>query len=172
MNTANFLILVGFVVSAHATSYARPPRCLKPPAVGRCKAKVPRWYYDPSSNKCKLFIYGGCEGNNNRFQYEVGCLKTCLPGVPTKPVCSLHPPKRTCKAGVHTWSFDWQAGGCRFFLHGDCNKNDNRFKTCLDCMNRCSGTKPKNAQRICEKLTVEVIKKYGDVLRPILGGRE
>ncbi|XP_077521586.1 amblin-like [Amblyomma americanum] len=172
MNIANFLILIGFLVSAQAASYQTPPGCLKLPAVGPCKAKFPRWYYDPSNKKCKAFIYGGCGGNSNRFHTEVKCQEACLPGAPVRPVCSLKPPKGNCGRRVYSWAFDSNAGRCGFFLHGECKRNANNFRSCLECMGRCSGMQPGKAQKLCLKLTAEVIEKYGNRLRPIVGGPE
>ena len=36
-----------------------------------------RFYYDSADGKCKLFTYGGCGGNGNRFDTEVACLEAC-----------------------------------------------------------------------------------------------
>jgi len=33
--------------------------------------------FNPSSNKCEQFIYGGCGGNENRFKNEEECLTKC-----------------------------------------------------------------------------------------------
>uniref|UniRef100_A0A672MY57 Collagen, type XXVIII, alpha 2a n=1 Tax=Sinocyclocheilus grahami TaxID=75366 RepID=A0A672MY57_SINGR len=80
-------------VSTHSTSVnvnAKPrpvvikesapldPRCLLGLSQGSCRDYVIRWYYDKQANSCAQFWYGGCQGNDNRFQTEEGCKKTCV----------------------------------------------------------------------------------------------
>ncbi|KAH9627841.1 hypothetical protein HF086_001737, partial [Spodoptera exigua] len=36
-----------------------------------------RYYYDVNANECKVFIYGGCGGNQNRFQTHSLCMERC-----------------------------------------------------------------------------------------------
>uniref|UniRef100_A0A023FXT0 Putative bilaris n=1 Tax=Amblyomma parvum TaxID=251391 RepID=A0A023FXT0_AMBPA len=172
MKTPYLLILLGFLVSAQAASYETPQRCLKPPAVGPCKAKHGMWYYDPSKKACKGFIYGGCKGNSNRFGSEVKCQQTCLPGAPLKPVCSLKPAKGPCKARVFSWAYDSAADRCRLFVYGGCKGNANNFRNCIECMDRCSGKESKKAMKLCFKLTAREMKKYGIVRHPVVEGPE
>nr|CAH8853326.1 unnamed protein product [Trichobilharzia regenti] len=56
--------------------------CLLKPDTGRCRAAIPSYYYDPSSNTCKVFTYGGCGGNGNRFPSKEACEKACNCGKP------------------------------------------------------------------------------------------
>ena len=35
------------------------------------------WYYDGSVKECRQFEYGGCEGNENRFNTQFECQATC-----------------------------------------------------------------------------------------------
>ncbi|CAG9804963.1 unnamed protein product [Chironomus riparius] len=44
---------------------------------GTCRADKPRWYYDASSKSCRLFTYGGCNGNANNFHTEADCMAKC-----------------------------------------------------------------------------------------------
>lgn len=53
------------------------------PDTGPCEESIPRWYYDPLSEKCGRFTYGGCEGNKNNFEQEETCMKICS-GVTSK----------------------------------------------------------------------------------------
>lgn len=50
---------------------------MQAPASGLCLAYFPSFYYDPSTETCKTFIYGGCQGNENRFLTEAQCLAEC-----------------------------------------------------------------------------------------------
>ena len=33
--------------------------CLQPKVIGRCRASMPRYYFNEMEKKCDLFIYGG-----------------------------------------------------------------------------------------------------------------
>ena len=50
---------------------------MMPKVVGPCLAEIPRFYYDKCEDKCKLFLYGGCEGNGNNFESMTECEKKC-----------------------------------------------------------------------------------------------
>ena len=51
--------------------------CRLPPDIGPCKGRFPRWFYNSSSSKCELFVYGGCHGNKNQFGTLNECIKSC-----------------------------------------------------------------------------------------------
>ena len=38
------------------------PNCELEPDSGPCEAAITKYYYDSSEDKCKEFIYGGCQG--------------------------------------------------------------------------------------------------------------
>uniref|UniRef100_A0A158R5U1 Papilin n=1 Tax=Syphacia muris TaxID=451379 RepID=A0A158R5U1_9BILA len=58
---------------------SKPWLCMLPKEVGRCRASFIQYYYDKESNQCVEFIYGGCEGNQNRFNTREECQEVCLP---------------------------------------------------------------------------------------------
>ncbi|XP_048353999.1 actinia tenebrosa protease inhibitors-like [Sphaerodactylus townsendi] len=51
--------------------------CKKPPQSGKCLAYYERYYYNSTTHSCEMFVYGGCEGNNNRFHTKLECLMVC-----------------------------------------------------------------------------------------------
>ncbi len=51
--------------------------CYLPRKPGFCSEKLPKWYYDTSENKCMPFYYSNCDGNDNRFNSQEECDKTC-----------------------------------------------------------------------------------------------
>lgn len=51
--------------------------CNLPRAGGDCEAYIPSFGFDPHSQTCVPFIYGGCGGNDNRFRSLAECEATC-----------------------------------------------------------------------------------------------
>ncbi|KAF9417178.1 hypothetical protein HW555_005689 [Spodoptera exigua] len=56
---------------------SRASYCGLQPNAGLCMSLLQRYYYDVNANECKLFIYGGCGGNQNRFQTHSLCMERC-----------------------------------------------------------------------------------------------
>ena len=54
-----------------------PEHCELIPDSGSCSATLRRWYFDSVTGDCKTFIWGGCDGNNNRFRSRRQCERRC-----------------------------------------------------------------------------------------------
>ncbi|KAM6912153.1 kunitz-type protease inhibitor 1a [Xenentodon cancila] len=53
-------------------------RCTEPPDTGNCRESNTKWYYDPFQEDCLRFNYGGCAGNENRFESKDSCKRFCF----------------------------------------------------------------------------------------------
>ncbi|KAM9356248.1 kunitz-type protease inhibitor 1a isoform 1-T1 [Pholidichthys leucotaenia] len=68
-------------------------RCTAPPSPGTCRNGVTKWYYSPHSKQCSRFNYGGCEGNENRFEDKDSCERICE-GITEKDIFIIGPKAR------------------------------------------------------------------------------
>ncbi|KHJ40939.1 Kunitz/Bovine pancreatic trypsin inhibitor domain protein [Trichuris suis] len=55
--------------------------CKLPMSFGSGNAQLQRFYFDVSSQKCLMFIYGGIKGNQNNFPSKEACEETCTGSV-------------------------------------------------------------------------------------------
>lgn len=46
--------------------------------IGRCKAKILKYFFKSTSGKCDQFYYGGCGGNENNFETKEECEQSCI----------------------------------------------------------------------------------------------
>ncbi|CAL4099423.1 unnamed protein product, partial [Meganyctiphanes norvegica] len=57
-----------------------PDICYAPALSGPCKGYFPQFYYNPLSGACDCFVFGGCGGNDNKFDTLDECTGNCSSG--------------------------------------------------------------------------------------------
>ncbi|KAH9487494.1 hypothetical protein Btru_075974, partial [Bulinus truncatus] len=130
--------------------------CLKPKVVGRCRASIPRFYFDNEAGRCKEFIYGGCNENLNNFESHTACDRRCAPyrrqiiatdvkitgtkAPAEQDICKLPQSKGQCSDLHVRWYFVDSLNRCIRFWYTGCGGNDNRFVTEMECLDRCKHT--------------------------------
>lgn len=45
---------------------------------GNCSNMSSKYFYDRQDGVCKQFMYGGCGGNDNRFDSKQECERQCF----------------------------------------------------------------------------------------------
>lgn len=129
-------------------------QCLLPTEVGPCRALIPRFTYNPATDTCESFFYGGCDGNANNFVTVEECQDACVvegplpssgrcpfPQPPLDPdtdICTLRRVTGPCRAAIPKWGYDPRSRGCVEFIYGGCCGNPNRFDTKEECELVCA----------------------------------
>lgn len=68
--------------------------CLQPMDEGSCRHYTLRWYFHPAAKACRPFIFGGCQGNSNRFETKRKCERLCKISAGEKSTRLSDPPPR------------------------------------------------------------------------------
>ncbi|PVD26538.1 hypothetical protein C0Q70_14215 [Pomacea canaliculata] len=125
--------------------------CSLPKAPGVCFAYFPSFFYNSATGECESFVYGGCQGNGNRFDTVAACEQTCKgtkttpkatsansPATPRKTNrCLLPAAPGPCKASFPKFYYNAQTGQCTKFTYGGCRGNANRFNSAQACRRAC-----------------------------------
>ncbi|VUZ49898.1 unnamed protein product [Hymenolepis diminuta] len=73
MKAPSFITLL-FII---AECWALHRDCKDPIDPGRGRACFQRYAYDQSTEKCRQFIWGGCDANRNNFETLEDCQEKC-----------------------------------------------------------------------------------------------
>ena len=60
------------------TKCVKVSKCEQNFDIGPCRALVSRYFFNKQTKNCELFMYGGCDGNENNFENYDLCMKTCF----------------------------------------------------------------------------------------------
>ncbi|CDW59458.1 papilin [Trichuris trichiura] len=107
--------------------------CDQPKEIGNCLETVNRFFYNTETSKCEMFIYTGCEGNENNFNTIEECEKRC------DPIDACDQPKLVGRIldPVERYFYNSETKRCEAFIFGGHEPNDNNFKTKEECEERC-----------------------------------
>ncbi|XP_046586723.1 papilin isoform X2 [Neodiprion lecontei] len=110
--------------------------CFAPLDFGPCRDNITAFYYDAESQTCQAFLYGGCEGNANRFQSLEQCERVCG-SFRGQDVCNLPLDPGPCNGLFPRFFYDSKTRECHSFMYGGCLGNGNRFTFQYECESVC-----------------------------------
>ncbi|MGH0136683.1 UNVERIFIED_CONTAM: hypothetical protein FKN15_075962 [Acipenser sinensis] len=103
---------------------------------GPCKSIQPMFYFDIDTQKCEPFDYGGCQGNENKFNTLADCEEMCLVERGKDP-CQLEEDPGPCRSIIIRYFFSTISQKCEPFMYGGCLGNANNFLTLKQCQDSC-----------------------------------
>ncbi|XP_064073976.1 papilin isoform X3 [Vanessa tameamea] len=133
--------------------------CRQHPEPGNCLANLYMWYYDSARDECGQFIYGGCNGNDNRFETREECEGRCKTSstttvasvratttptisniVPTTLSadleCATPHSLEACGENITIYYYDTKTQACLAGDFGAC-RYPNSYRTEEECERRC-----------------------------------
>ncbi|EEC19099.1 salivary protein KUN-5, putative [Ixodes scapularis] len=135
--TMQFIFVMSFVVLVgHALVKEGQKRCTEVMDEGPCRALIPRYFYNMTTEKCETFDYGGCYGNNNNFFDENSCTSTCE-GVSKMDMCEFASKKDECRETSDRFFFDKETKKCKKVKANKCLKRQNYFWNKETCESLC-----------------------------------
>lgn len=137
--------------------------CELPKTVGPCRAIQRVFYYNSREDQCEEFLYGGCQGNSNRFPDQQECERRCVrdqnrapslnqrggaPEIdsPQASSCSARVDPGPCQEYVIQHYFDDRTNSCQRFQYGGCGGSANRYNSEEQCERVCGSLR---GQDVC-----------------------
>ncbi|XP_015805075.3 collagen alpha-6(VI) chain isoform X1 [Nothobranchius furzeri] len=65
-------------LQAERSDFDAKGSCLLRQDPGSCQDYTMKWFFDTTQRECARFWYGGCDGNDNRFDTQEECEKMCV----------------------------------------------------------------------------------------------
>ncbi|KHJ42566.1 Kunitz/Bovine pancreatic trypsin inhibitor domain protein [Trichuris suis] len=112
--------------------------CILPKDSGPCKASHRKWYFDTHRKVCRMFVYGGCDGNANRFDTKEQCQQRCVATLPASVICRLPYAMGSCRSNIKRFFYDFETKQCRAFTYTGCEGNANNFISAHACYEKCA----------------------------------
>uniref|UniRef100_A0A1I7T4M8 Kunitz/Bovine pancreatic trypsin inhibitor domain protein n=1 Tax=Caenorhabditis tropicalis TaxID=1561998 RepID=A0A1I7T4M8_9PELO len=134
-----FLLLLFGCTAVNSQQLLSNPKCNHWPDRGTCElAFHVKWYYDRYDHRCRRFFYGGCEGNENRFNSLEECSSQCHYEEPTnRDRCFQPHDPGHCHADIERWFFDQDKKQCVCSWWSGCGGNSNIYYSYNHCMLIC-----------------------------------
>uniref|UniRef100_A0A131Z2Q5 Tissue factor pathway inhibitor n=1 Tax=Rhipicephalus appendiculatus TaxID=34631 RepID=A0A131Z2Q5_RHIAP len=143
LHIRKFMLFIGhrFIMMLSASS---ANVCSLPKDSGDSECDAPKklmYYFDKKSQTCELFLYNGCNGNQNRFEEMRRCEVTCKGSVcVTTPhvspeYCDDPPVPERIQRKMEFYKYNPQTGSCQNSIF--CNREGSNYKTRKDCERRC-----------------------------------
>ncbi|XP_021558853.1 tissue factor pathway inhibitor [Neomonachus schauinslandi] len=115
---------------------------------GPCRAMITQFFFNIHTQQCEEFMYGGCEGNQNRFGSLEECEEKCMRGRANvglkttlekeKPdYCFLGEDSGVCRGYITRYFYNNESKKCEDFKYGGCLGNQNNFESLDQCKQTC-----------------------------------
>ncbi|CAI5450323.1 unnamed protein product [Caenorhabditis angaria] len=115
-----------------------PRICSFHPDTGPCNQLHYQWFYNQTRGTCDQFLYGGCDGNPNRFDSFEICQKACeLTG--KDPCMDKLDRGKWCSSMSNMYYYNKNSKKCKGFHYTGCGKSGNIFTSLEDCQRKCEG---------------------------------
>ena len=128
------MAIVAAICAFVPTAGAQTNICALPADAGPCEGYFPHYFHNDTTGQCELFVWGGCEGNANRFETLAECEAACPQ---TESLCMLPADVGPCDAVCPRYFHNATTGECEPFEWGCCDGNANNFATLAECESAC-----------------------------------
>ncbi|XP_078093726.1 tissue factor pathway inhibitor 2-like [Mustelus asterias] len=114
-----------------------PKICRLEADVGPCRGLFTKYFYNFTTQQCEDFVFGGCYGNDNKFNDIKTCQKECKPISVMPSFCGKPKDRGSCEADILRFYFNEESGTCETFSYSGCGGNDNNFISLKHCQKIC-----------------------------------